>query len=943
MPCRRLSTAILAIVSTIADCVDASPGVKFPINSQVPPVARVLRPFSFQFSESTFAATSTPLSYSISSQPSWLQLESASRTLLGIPAQDDLGPLTFQLSASDTEGLTSLNVTLIVVRDTDIVLGETVLAQLETFGRASSPASLLLHPQQAFSFAFSPNTFLGTTTSSSYYATSDDNSPLPSWLEFDPLTLHFSGATPPLVSPATKSQYYGIRLMASEMKGFAEAVTTFEIVIEYHSLTFSRDYQVIDVMIDQNVDTGSLHDELTLDGKAVASSDLSSITSDAPPWLNLDTQRIALTGVPSAGATSQNVTVFVVDVHGDTANTTIAFYMGMSSTKLFSGTVPTLNASVGTPFDYKLSPSLLLDAHINMSASLGNASSWLSFDSTDFSFSGDVPETVSPGLSTITLTATSGTFKQSLQFYIDVIQFAAPSSTATKSTSQTTDHSGTPSATSSPSGLQTPQSGSSGKRKNEIILAVILPILILLLCVCIFLYWRLQRHRAKAFADMNASRPIINEEARPEIDDIPRISSMTPQRKTTPNEPPCIELPWAPDSLLRTKQRLSKFSANHNSFVLNSGWGEFVVRDLEPRESTPKGSKTQIHELKRGSKDFVSSVKDNTPNYSRKRTPLEKIQPNYQEPSSTKRASRALSAISAISSGLPGRLSGAGHGAGGPAITDYQGFRSSWRSTQSSFPSEDSQTRAEYINAFPKPPQGKERNTHPHPNDENLKMSLRLVPSISSLTDSFADQREKWYTDRRRDPFERTSRFSHPGIPEDAIISLSRGVSATLQHDEGLGHGNTQQRWSQSSSLALSPMRTGSSSPHKAQGAHISRRSSQIRRVVSARSSGQFDSAESEPNSTWEYEELAVGKGAQGSWQWALDAHKGSRPRIPLEDFPRQSRASARVISPTGKPARPSGERRLRLGNARGRRPISIDQGELQRSQGSQKGSLAFI
>jgi hypothetical protein len=61
----------------------AAPTITFPINSQVPPVARVSMPFMFTFSASTFSGSSS-LDYTLSSAPTWLSLDGSTRTLLGV-------------------------------------------------------------------------------------------------------------------------------------------------------------------------------------------------------------------------------------------------------------------------------------------------------------------------------------------------------------------------------------------------------------------------------------------------------------------------------------------------------------------------------------------------------------------------------------------------------------------------------------------------------------------------------------------------------------------------------------------------------------------------------------------------------------------------------------------------------------------------------------------
>ena len=63
---------VLSLVSLlmIIDSTQADPLISFPINAQVPPVARVGTFFDFTFSANTFTNVASELSYSINDAPS---------------------------------------------------------------------------------------------------------------------------------------------------------------------------------------------------------------------------------------------------------------------------------------------------------------------------------------------------------------------------------------------------------------------------------------------------------------------------------------------------------------------------------------------------------------------------------------------------------------------------------------------------------------------------------------------------------------------------------------------------------------------------------------------------------------------------------------------------------------------------------------------------------
>src|SRR5437868_441131 len=74
----------------LASVVAALPSIDFPLNSQVPTIARVSQPFSYTYPKSTFSST-LPITYTLSNGPKWLSLDSATRTLSGTPSKEEVG------------------------------------------------------------------------------------------------------------------------------------------------------------------------------------------------------------------------------------------------------------------------------------------------------------------------------------------------------------------------------------------------------------------------------------------------------------------------------------------------------------------------------------------------------------------------------------------------------------------------------------------------------------------------------------------------------------------------------------------------------------------------------------------------------------------------------------------------------------------------------------
>ena len=132
---------VVTVAAIFASIVDAIPTIAFPLNSQVPPVARVSEPFSYSFSDSTFSSD-LPLTYTLSNAPSWLSLESDTRTLSGIPSTNDVGSdaitgINIGLTASDQTGSITLNATLVVSTNAAPIINIPLSAQLANFGKSS--------------------------------------------------------------------------------------------------------------------------------------------------------------------------------------------------------------------------------------------------------------------------------------------------------------------------------------------------------------------------------------------------------------------------------------------------------------------------------------------------------------------------------------------------------------------------------------------------------------------------------------------------------------------------------------------------------------------------------------------------------------------------------------------------------------------------------------
>ncbi len=410
---RRIMYLLLLLLA-LSSLIRATPSINLLINAQVPPVAQVNQSYFFVFAPSTFSDTSS-INYSLSNSTDWLQLDGSNRTFYGTPGPQDVGPSVIMLVATDATGSVSMPVTFMVSADPGPGLGTPVAAQLPAYGAFSSPDSLLLTSGTALSLFFSNSTFTNTNENTSYYAESADNTPLPSWVTFNPANFSFSGQVPQATSPSELPMTVGIKLTASNVIGFAQAVAPFQLVIQSHLFAFGNTLQIINVMPGSPVTYGLLGD-LSLDSEPVSASDVNQASTDAPSWLSLDQSSLVLSGTPPANISEQNFTVSATDHYGDSASTMVLLQMAANSSVDILMPFPTLNATIGASFNYNLNASLACDpnsAGVNISINPGAAAGWLTYDPSAMALQGNVPASLKPQSVQVTVTASQGNQSQS--------------------------------------------------------------------------------------------------------------------------------------------------------------------------------------------------------------------------------------------------------------------------------------------------------------------------------------------------------------------------------------------------------------------------------------------------------------------------------------------------------------------------------------------------
>lgn len=439
--------------------VQAAPALSFPINSQVPPVARIGEAFSFVFADSTFTSTDgSSLSYSLANPPSWLSLDSSSRTLYGTPQDEDVAAGTVvgvnvTLLAVDASGAgTADDATLVVSRNPAPTIQVPISDQIQNFGNYSEPSSILCSPEENFNFIFATDTFSDADASVlSFYSVMVDNSPLPAWLSFNAKGLSFTGTTPPFSSLVQPPQTFSVKLIASDVTGFAGTSLNFSIVVGSHTLTTSQPEITLNATAGESLVYNGLLGSIEVDGQVATPSQVNLTTQGLPSWLSVDPTSWQISGTPPDTAQSTTFTIAMEDAYEDFLNITVNVQL-TNSDSLFQSTFPALTVNPGSSFSFDLSSYLLDPSNLDVTTSILPATSWISWDATSLTLSGDAPSSAQQSVVTVTFTVASKSStkakrdgeSQSQQLVIQI-----------EPTADSTSASSTASSTSSPSSSST--------------------------------------------------------------------------------------------------------------------------------------------------------------------------------------------------------------------------------------------------------------------------------------------------------------------------------------------------------------------------------------------------------------------------------------------------------------------------------------------------------
>jgi axial budding pattern protein 2 len=731
---------VLAFVSAVNA---AALSANYPINSQLPPVARVSQPFRFEFAERTFANSDSDTKYSLSDAPSWLSVDSGSRALQGTPHSNDTGAKKFKLVASNGSQSDSMDVTLIITADKGPTEGTPLVPQLQTIGPVSYPAALFLHPGRSFSITFDPATFHNTHPSTIYYGTSPHNAPLPSWMGFDPTTLRFSGNTPSF--PGSGPEVFTFQLVASDVAGYSAVNATFQLVIGPHILAFNETIQSYNLTRGDKFSSPEFTSLLSMDSSPVTTKELKTVDADLPDWLSLDEATLSLSGTPPKDAANQNITITATDSFSDSAKLMVRLQFN----ELFLETVQGCEATIGEDFSFVFNQSIVTDDSVQLDVDLSDdLTSWLSYFPDNKTLYGHVPSDMKAQKFNLPLKAQQGSTENTQDFELDVLE---PSDTHTNSSDPFSD-----------------PSSPSHRKAGIIAISVVIPVAVILSAIILFCCWRRRRKTATVEEGQEPFQAKSLPPPRPVRPDMPNCQPGAAGRESHDDNSDGWMSPISPASEipkleLGPEWNVASFEKHEKSMSVipepvpppRSPKRAFVpLRDPVNEEGKKSPEKSPGKRQSRLSYSNSPGMRRRTSQRSR-REPLKSIQPRANkkresiQSSRSKRYSKRSSGISTMATGLPVRLSGAGHGSGGIGPPGHGMVRMSWQNTGQFSIMSDESSLTNMTPLFPRPPAAARMRHSMASSIPEKRVTLRTVePDESTISE--ADSLEAFVQNRAK-------------------------------------------------------------------------------------------------------------------------------------------------------------------------------------------------
>ncbi|CDK27773.1 unnamed protein product [Kuraishia capsulata CBS 1993] len=524
--------------------VSATPYVGFPLDEQLPNVARVGEEYEFSINKLTYETDDGTVAYSVDGLPSWLSFDSSSLTFSGVPKTDDASTdVPIYLVGTDNSGTLNKTYSIVVSSDPGPSLSSasTLIDQLSAYGDTNGIDGLVLSPGADFNIKFSSKTFemiSGSTNKiKTYYGKSLNRTSLPSWAYFDSDTLTFSGTAPAVNSEIAPSQSFGFILIATDYEGYTGAYGTFDIVVGAHQLSTNMTSPlVINATAGDSFSYTVPLEDVFLDSEIISSSNISSVQlNNAPSWVSLSAMTKISGDVPEDTDENHVFNVTVTDVYSNSVQ--LEFTIEVLTTVFTVSSLPDVNATRGEFFEYTLDEDDFTNINDTTIKVEFDDNTWLTFFQTNYTFAGNVPSKFKE--LEISLKATLGSLSTTKKFNIDGIagkkkktsssssssSHHSKSSSSSSSSHTSTKTGSTSSVTATPTNnSKSNTSKNSNKKTLAIALGVVIPIVVLvLLGFLLFCCWR--RRKSNGSDDEKKKSPDISDPIFINGSNVPRSQS----------------------------------------------------------------------------------------------------------------------------------------------------------------------------------------------------------------------------------------------------------------------------------------------------------------------------------------------------------------------------------------------------------------------------------
>jgi axial budding pattern protein 2 len=420
----RFAAALALAALALSPAADAAVTVAQPLMAQLPQIAHVGQPYTWAFSDATFASdVGAAISYAVQGLPQWAHFDEASRTFSGSPAESDEGQARITVEASEPGSAASAAFNLLVLSQAAPVLHKPIAEQLP---EASSlgiknilPGNQLHLPLGwSFSIGFAGDTFTQPDGDNVYWtAQLAGNRALPSWMTWDANSYTLWGVAP--TSPGPEGEQFDFVLTGSNRRGYGGVSSSMTVVVSSHELTLGGPLRAVNITAGDNFRYRIPTTGLQLDGRQSPESNTITTHVEASQysWLAYDAETNTVSGkVPfdaAQGDPSQPQSLFVPltfhDTHNNSlpANLTLAVYPSAFNVE----TLPNIFIEPGHMFNQSLAGLLRNPAvsKLNITYDPPSASAWLSLDDDETHLlAGKPPAEASDDRVKVSLVATNG-------------------------------------------------------------------------------------------------------------------------------------------------------------------------------------------------------------------------------------------------------------------------------------------------------------------------------------------------------------------------------------------------------------------------------------------------------------------------------------------------------------------------------------------------------